>query len=308
MIKIILIVLPIFIVLLVGSFLRRGGLIDEQFIKTSNRLIFNVCLPVLLFYKISQADIGSVLDWRTISIIVVSILLMFILSFISGKALGFDKKVLGTFAMNNFRANYAYMGLPVSFYAYGDQGLMYASVLMAIIVPYVNFMSVIALSISSPGGEKRSFVPFIKNTLLNPLAIACVAGLVVAALNIGIPDFINRTLDIISGVTLPLALFCVGASISFAALKGDIAPTGASLVMKLIGLPLIAFIILKIWGIDLDVGTKTMVIMLAAPSATVNYVLAATMDGSPSAASSTIVATTTFSIFTFVFWLNLLGL
>lgn len=48
MIQIIQIVLPVFIVLFLGWFIRQIKLIDADFIKTANRLIFNVCLPVLL--------------------------------------------------------------------------------------------------------------------------------------------------------------------------------------------------------------------------------------------------------------------
>jgi len=50
------------------------------------------------------------------------------------------------------------------------------------------------------------------------------------------------------------------------------------------------------------------VVMAASPSATVNYILAATMGGDVDSTSGTIVITTLLSIFTYVFWLSRLGL
>jgi predicted permease len=50
-----------------------------------------------------------------------------------------------------------------------------------------------------------------------------------------------------------------------------------------------------------------MLIMLAAPCATVNYVLASVMEGDTDIAAGTIVATTSLSIFSFVGWLHYLS-
>lgn len=50
------IVLPVFLVIALGFLLRRMGLYDDAFTRQTNRLVYLVFLPILLFYKISQAD------------------------------------------------------------------------------------------------------------------------------------------------------------------------------------------------------------------------------------------------------------
>jgi len=304
MTQIIQIVIPVFIVLALGWFIRQIKLIDEDFIKTANKLIFNVCLPVLLFYKISAADLRSVFSINHLVIMTITILIMFAIAFIVAKLMKLDSSS-GTFAMNTFRANYAYMGLPVSAYAYGEKGLVIASVLMAFVVPMVNFMSVVALSISMKDG--RSFKPFLKNTLLNPLAIACLFGILASWYSISFPVFIERSLAIVSGVTLPLALFCVGGSMSRERMQGDFFTAGMSSALKLMLMPFFAYLLLKFLGIEFDITSKTLVIMLSAPTATVNYVLASEMQGDAPLAGSTIVMSTLLSILSFSFWLFLLG-
>jgi predicted permease len=197
------------------------------------------------------------------------------------------------------------MGLPVSAYAYGDQGLVIASVLMAFVVPMVNFMSVVALSMSMTSG--RSLKPLLKNTLLNPLAIACIAGIAASWFELKFPVFIDRSLLIISGVTLPLALFCVGGSMTKKQMTGEFAHSMAASAMKLLLMPFIAFMLIRYSGMDFSVTSKTLVIMLSAPTATVNYVLASQMQGDTEMAGSTILFSTLLSIFTFTLWLFVLG-
>lgn len=305
MTQIIQIVLPIFIVLFLGWFIKRINLIDGAFIGTANRLIFNVCLPVLLFYKISLADLHSVFSLNHLLIMIFAIIFMFALAFAVAKIMRLDRSS-GTFSMNTFRANYAYMGLPVSAYAYGDEGLVVASVLMAFVVPMVNFMSVVSLSISMKEG--RSAKPLLKNTLLNPLAIACILGITASWFSVSFPVFLDRSLDIISGVTLPLALFCVGGSMSREQMRGEFIPAGVSTFMKLMIMPLFAYLLLRAFDMDFSTTSKTLVIMLSAPTATVNYVLAAQMKGDAPLAGTTIVLSTLMAVFSFTFWLYIVGL
>jgi predicted permease len=272
---------------------------------TANKLIFNVCLPVLLFFKISQSAFSDVFNLQLLLVMLTTVGIMFPASFLVGGVTRTPKRSVGTFAMNNFRANYAYMGLPVSYYAFGEPGLAIGSILMAFIVPYVNVLSVTALSLTGGSGfDKRTFL---KNTLLNPLAIACVLGILFSVFQIPVADFLSRTMEIISGVTLPLALFAIGATLSRDRIRGSMPIITTSIVMKLVLLPLIAYGIFRIFGIPVGLPEKVLIVMLSAPSATVNYVLASVMGGDSDLAAGTIVLGTTVSIFSFVFWLHTLG-
>jgi len=136
-----LLVLPIFIVVFFGYFLKRFRYVDDVYVKSNNKLIFNFFLPSLLFYEISKTAINAENYLPIIIVMVASIFTIFIFSFLFGKAIKMPQSSLGTFAMNNFRANYAYMGLPISFYAFGKEGLTIGSILMAVIVPFVNLLS-----------------------------------------------------------------------------------------------------------------------------------------------------------------------
>jgi malate permease and related proteins len=306
MLKIFLLVLPIFLVLLTGNLLMRLKLMTADFITEASQLIFNVCLPVLLFFKISQSRFNEVYSLKLVLIMGGAVSAMFILSFPAAYVIRLPQKSAGTFAMNNFRANYAYMGLPVCLYAYGEQGLALASIFMAFIVPYVNMLSVLALSVSGSKVSTRKL--FLKNTLLNPIAMSCLIGIVFSLFSIPLPAVIATTLEIISGITLPLALFSIGATTHMTLLRGSFGTVFISTAMKLIGLPLLALLFLKCTGTPIRLPEKVMIIMLSAPCATINYVLASVMDGDTDMASGTIVISTLLSILSFVAWLQYLSI
>ncbi len=303
--SIVFIILPVFLVIFLGKGLQVTGLVDTAFIKTSNRLIFNVCLPALLFHKISSANVHHILNIQLLLILAATVVLVFGISFVVAKTPLIPDRAGGSFMTNNFRGNFAYMGLPVSYYAFGEPGLLYASIFMAFFVPLVNLLSVVSLGLFS--GRSSASV-FIKNTLFNPLAIACFMGLAASFFDLVFPEFVTRTLNIISGVTLPLALFCIGGSLTIRQLKGNLLIILLSTGFKLLITPALALTLLWLFEQPIDTMAKVLVVMAASPSATVNFILAATMGGDIDSTSGTIVTTTLLSIFSYVFWLSYLGL
>lgn len=50
---------PVFAMLFLGVLLRRIHLIDDNFNKVASQLVFNVCMPALLFLGIYHADLAA---------------------------------------------------------------------------------------------------------------------------------------------------------------------------------------------------------------------------------------------------------
>ncbi len=303
---IILIVLPIFLVLAVGKLLKQLKLIDDSFVMTANRLIFNFLLPVLLVYKISTSDFYALFNKYDMLVITLAIAVICLISFLAAKVIKVPKRSVGTFIMNNFRGNFAYLSLPVSYYAYGEEGLIAASILMAFCIPLVNILSIVVMNIGT--SNRFSLQDTVKKTLLNPLIIGCALGLFFALFRITLPTFIMRTFAMISGVTLPLALFSIGATINLRQLKGNMQSVTVSVILKLFLLPFVGWLIFK--GIHMPIGLtqKAAIILLAAPVATANYIFASIMGGDPEMARDNIIVTTLLSVVSFTLWLIFLGI
>ena len=51
--------MPVFLVMVVGYFLRRVGMLNEAFCSVANRYVFKVALPLLLFKDIAETDLRT---------------------------------------------------------------------------------------------------------------------------------------------------------------------------------------------------------------------------------------------------------
>ncbi len=291
-------ILPIFLTILLGNLLRKIKFINDDFITKTNKIVFYIFLPFLLFYKISNSDFKKIMNLNLIIIMYISFTILIIIAYYYLKFTKVHNKSIGSFLMNSFRGNYAYMGLPISYFTFGDQGLTIASIYMAFIVPIINLFSVTFLLVFS--SKKKNLKKIIIETIFNPLAIACILGIIFSLLKINIPLIINRFLFINSAATLPLALLAIGASISLNKIKKSFNLALINTFFKLILLPLIGFMVLLIFKIKIGLNAQVMLILLATPAATVNFVLASNMDGDVELTSNTIIISTLLSFFTYL--------
>jgi predicted permease len=303
MLEILLIILPIFTVMLLGNILYRYKYIDIQFINTGNRLLFNVLIPALLFYKISQSDLTKVFSINHVLVLLSSIALMFLLSFFIARLLGLTAPATSSFTANCFRPNMTLIGLPICFYVFGDQGLAIASIFAAFAVPVNNTLGVLAFSKFTLENWKYN----LKNAIVNPLIVSCALAIPFAWLRIPLPLFVENTLSIISGITLPLALIGIGASISVQYLKGNTALIAINTLIKLFVLPLIGLLLFKLFHFGpIDIFQQIVILLLAMPSAQINFVFASAMNGDSDLSSGVIISTTLLSIVSLTVWLSLL--
>ena len=71
---------PVFALLLLGHLLKRFKLTNDAFLKTSDRLIYYIFFPVLLFWKIGGADTGSGISWNLCLVGIIAIAVIYLIS------------------------------------------------------------------------------------------------------------------------------------------------------------------------------------------------------------------------------------
>lgn len=302
----VLIVLPIFLVIALGYLLRRLQLLDEAFLFQTNRLVYMVFLPLLLFYKISQADFFSYFNAPLVIGSSLVIAIGFAVSYLYAWLRRYPPPIHGSFSQGSFRGNLAYVGLSICLNAYGDDGLTRAGILMGFLVPVLNLFAVLALVLPMRDQTSDSGRPkWLNQILLNPLIIASFIGLFWSYFQIPLPLILDRGLQITTGLTLPLALIAIGGSFSLARLKGDLRCTVISSAIKLLLLPLVAALLLLLLGVrgtDLAIG----ILMAGTPAATANYIMAHQLKSDAELAGSIVMFSTLASAFTYTLILLLL--
>lgn len=305
MFEILSIILPVFLIILTGNLLMKMKLFNSEFVAAANQSVYYVFLPLLMFYNIAASDFEQVFSPANILIMISVTIIVFAGGFLVARLCKLPGGMRGTFVMNSFRSNLAYIGLPVCFYAFGEHGLAVAIILMGFASPVINILAVLSMVL----GNLKSFNyrMLLKETMGNPLIIACIIGILFSVFKLPLPLFIDRTLDTITGISLPLALLCIGATTSFTQLRGSAAAIGISGILKLVIMPLLGLLGVYATGLSVGITEQAMIILLACPTATASYIFASTMKGDPELASGTIMATTMASIVTFIIWLHVLG-
>jgi len=298
-------IIPIFTVIFIGWFARLKGFIPPGFLGPANRLVYYLAIPAMVFRAIAKASFREHFNPGVLAALLGSILLIFGLSWIWAALGRFPQSLRGTFMQSAFHGNLGYIGLAVSYYFLGEEGLAHASILTGFVMIFHNFLAVVVLSVY--GGEKntaRGPGEILRSILVNPIILSAIAGITASLLRVPLPAIADRSLDILGNLALPLALLLIGASLSLERMRSRTAPIIGVGVMKLMAMPALGFGLFSLWGIPSQVYLPGL-ILLASPSATVVYVMAREMGGDPDLAVGVISATTLLSAGTFAFWLHI---
>jgi len=303
------IVLPVFLVIGLGYGIRRTGLVDDHFFEKTNGLVFYVCLPILLFYKISTADFSTNFNIKLVIASSSAVGCCFLLAYLYGAWRKYPAPVHGAFCQGSFRGNLAYIGLAIVYNAYGDTGLTRAGILLGFLVPVLNFFAILALVLPQQN-QRTNSQEVAKQIILNPLILASLSGILWSFFHLPMPIILDRSLNIAAGMTLPLALISIGGSFSLDKLKGDIWKAAVATTIKLILLPIVTAVFMvffNISGLDFAIG----LLMAGAPTAVATYIMASKMGADSELAGAIVVLATACSSFSYMlmlFWLHLQGL
>ncbi|MEZ4600435.1 MAG: AEC family transporter [Syntrophotaleaceae bacterium] len=302
------IILPVFLVVGLGSLLRYLGLLDGGFFHQANRLVYFVCLPSLLFYKIGTADFHNTFNGPMVLGASAALVAGFAVSYLYAAWRPYPKGDIGTFSQGAFRANLAYIGLPIVFSAYGETALARAGMLMGCLVPLLNLLSILALLLPYFKGrcEGEQSLSLKRDLLYNPLVIGALLGLSWSFFDLPLPAPAASVLDLLARVALPLALIAIGGGFSLQKLRGDLRKALLASLFKTLAMPLATFLflrLLQVRGLDFNLA----ILMAGAPTAAASYVTAHQMRGNAELAGSIIMLSTLISVASYTVLLLWLG-
>lgn len=288
-------IFPLFVLLFLGSILKRLKITNDIFLKTSDKLIYFIFFPAMLFWKIggSSSKDGFSIDLCFTAIIAVGII--YVLSLISMKIFSISNYQAGTFSQACYRFN-TYLGMAVLINTLGEPGIINFGILLGFIIPIINVLAVATL-IWHSGHEldlKEKINFMIKALVSNPLIIGCAAGIIFSKFNLQFPVFVDNTFSLMTSVTLPLALISIGGSLSFAGLANNTKVSFIASALKLLILPLTGYVLLKAFNVT-GVPFKTGMIFFSLPTSTAIYVLSSQLNSDTELASASIMLSTLLS-------------
>ncbi len=301
------ITVPVVLLVVLGVYLRHKQHIDDAFVATSSRLVFNVSLPVLMFLAIVTADMAVSQHLPLVWFSLAASLGAFVLVFVVSKVMGVAPYRHGAFVQGAFRSNLGIVGLALCLNAYPEEGAILGALVLAVVTPVYNLLSVWVLA---SGDRDISWGQQLMTTARNPLIIAIALAGVVRSLGLELPQVLLQTGDILAGLTLPLALIGIGASLTMSrALVAD-SVVWSAVALKLVALPALIIISAVYIGIT-GAALGVIALMFASPTAAAAFVMAKSMNADSRLTADVIALSTLGSgvtVTTIIYVLNLSGL
>lgn len=295
-------VLPMCLIMALGYSTRRLGWIRREEISAINKIAFRIFLPCLLYYNVYCSDLSGSFDPRLMAYAVGGVLLTFGLSL--GYTLLTEKlpERRGVMIQGMFRSNYVIMGIPVATALLGADQLGTVSILIAVVVPLFNMLSVVVLEVFR--GQKPKPLHILGQIAKNPLVIGSVLGILTLAAGIRLPHILEQTIQNISAIASPLQLFLLGAFFQFSGLKTyrrELVTVSAAKLIVAPGLFLGLGALLGFRG----VAFVSLIGVFASPTAVNSFTMAQQMGGDAELAGDIVVTTSAVSILTMFLWIFL---
>jgi len=298
---------PLVLVAFIGFIAAKSQWMSKEQINTLSRFTFSLAIPAFLFFKMATAQFSDQINGSLFAAFYLPVLISYTIAYLFNHAiLAGDQKhraASAVFALGSSYSNTVIVGLPVLLMVFGEQ-------VIAIIFLVISFHSAMlfgltsALASASGGFNWQSFI---RQTLSNPLILSISTGLAFNLLAIPIPEFLSETLVLMGKPAITLALFILGASLSYYKIRQTLGHTLAASLCKLVLLPALVYMCAA--GIFmLQPVTVTVLVILSACSTGVNaYLIALQQQQHQETVASTVVVSTLVSVVTIPLWLWFLG-
>lgn len=282
---------PIILVILSGCFVKHIGLLSDNFFKDANKFVFNVALPVYLFYSVYNIKDFDDINWSLVIMAVGVVLFIFFVSFIFFVLYTKDTGKRGALIQCAFRSNFAIIGIPLAGAVGGDDAVAAAAIISSVGIPTFNILAVITLSIFSYDNaqNKISVKDILISIYKNPLIRGVLSAVVLLVLrkftDFRIKDdlpFIYDAIADIGKIASPLALIVLGGQFEISATKSLAKDISLGVLWRLVITPLVglgtAYILANMGWVDVNSGAyPALIAFFGSPVAVSSAIMAESM-------------------------------
>ena len=264
---------PLIMLIAMGYIFKRTQFLTDEFWRGAEKLNYLILFPVLLFnnlayIKLELATITQVLLALFIIITITAVTLWVARAFFHIPIARF-----GVYVQSQIRFN-TYIGLSIMSLLFGAQGMQMFAMMIALAIPLVNVISVLAFS----QGQGLKPVQIVFSLVKNPLILGCLVGIIFNLLQLSLFSGLEQLFKILASMSLPLGLICVGAALQFAELKHDYSRLLLNTLGRLIVMPNLAYLICYVLNLN-QFETIVLVVFFALPTASASYILTRYFNG-----------------------------
>lgn len=287
----------LFLIMFLGYLLFKIKLVDDNFSKGLTRMIINVTMPCLLVSSVMETTERQPVS-NVLLILLVAFLLYFVIfplvGIIIAKILRVKRNQEGMYMFMTSFSNIGFMGFPIISAVAGPVGLFYAT-----LYNMVFNLGIFTIGIWLVNYGKKEGVKFSPKKLLSPGFIGACFALLVYFLNLELPSFINRAIDMVGDITSPAAMLVTGFTLAKMDIKNVFMDWRVYvwLTIKQFALPLLLWIPFTMLFANETVRYVSL-ILAGMPVANMAVLYATTYGSDEELAARSVFITTLFSLIT----------
>ena len=287
----------IFLLIIPGIIFRKKDIISAAQSDGISSLAVNITWPCLVVDAMQMDFSAAVLkdsgDMMAAAMVVFA--MTAVVTLVLSKLLRLDNSKRYITAFMLLFGNTGFIGIPVIRALYGTEAVFFAAILEMVndVVIFTIGMMLIQMS----AGAKLRFEP---KLFLNPGLIGVIVGLLLFLLDIRLPEVIGGAVEMVGDATTPLTMFLIGYQLG--GLKAKEILKDASIYVisftKLLIVPVLALIVLRVAVGDFSLLEKVLIMSFAMPAGSVSVIFSQQYRGETAFATKTVLLSTLFSIVT----------
>ena len=293
------IIIPLALICVMGFASVRFSLFQQAQINAVSTLCFSVLIPLFLFKSTSQADLTAALSLEWFVSFYGAILFMFALVFIIARKTQSTRSsaTAAVFSLDATYSNTVLVAIPVLVGLLGEAAAGQAFVLIA-------FHSAILFTLVELFVNKVKWQTIL-SSLKNPIVMSIAAGLLFNFSGLTLPELLLAPIAQLGQAAIPLALFCLGASMHFLPIRGNRRSAIILSTVKLVVLPFITYSIGTMMGLNKE-ALLIIVLLTASPTGVNAFIVATKHRVEEGISATTVVLSTVASVITISLWTEFL--
>ncbi|OZB41733.1 MAG: hypothetical protein B7X50_06745 [Alishewanella sp. 34-51-39] len=232
--------------LLIGVLLRRLPAMPDNSGLVLNIYVLYVALPALILKNIKLLEfsfallIPAVTPWLLLLVVVAMVLLL-------SRLFGWSREVTGALLVILPLGNTSFLGFPMTEALFGQTAMPYAVVYDQIgsFIALATYVTIVA-AIYSPTMTKPTPKAILLKIIGFPSFIALIVGLLIR--DFTLPPLAVSLVDNLAATLVPVVMIAVGFQLSFRFSKSEISPLLSALCIKLLLMPVSAWLIWRALG------------------------------------------------------------
>lgn len=283
-------ILEMFLLAGIGFLLYRSGKISQEGSKALGNILIYASLPAVIIngflIERTPEHVWGIL-WSTVGAVVLLLVSVLISHFV------FRKDPIGSFA--GAFSNPGFFGMPLVIASLGHGAVFYAA-------GFIAFLNIgqWTYGISRLTGQPLTQGFRLKKLIRAPFVIAILAGILLFAVQLPLPDIIRNCISTAAGLNTPLAMFTVGIYLAQTNLLKMLKRKALYLVasVRLLLIPAIAVLLLALLPASMNQMKTVLLIAVSCPVGS-NVAVYAQLHGKDYPyAVETVIVSTLFSLLT----------